>query len=99
MPNKAKPRAPASPHPSHTAEIPRLKRIRGQVEGVERMIGEGRYCVDIITQIRAARSALLALENSVLKEHLNHCVQEALTTKNSFDAAKKIQEITALLGK
>jgi DNA-binding FrmR family transcriptional regulator len=76
-----------------------VKRIRGQVEGVERMISGGRYCVDIITQIRAARSALLSLENSILKCHLNTCVQEALTSKSSFNAARKIQEITELLGK
>lgn len=86
-------------HGSHLGDLPRLRRVKGQVEGVERMIVEGRYCVDILNQIKAARSALLSLENSILKTHLNCCVQQALESKNSFDAAKKIQEIVDLLGK
>lgn len=86
-------------HPDHHSELPRVKRIRGQVEGVERMIAEGRYCIDILTQIKAARAALLSLENAILKAHLNGCVKAAFRAKSSFHATKKIQEITDLLGR
>jgi DNA-binding FrmR family transcriptional regulator len=52
----------------------RMNRICGQVEGLRKMIEEGRYCVDVLTQIAAARSALDALGVSVLSEHVKHCV-------------------------
>jgi len=86
-------------HPDHASEITRLKRIRGQVEGIERMIGDRRYCMDILQQIKAARSALQSLEASVLKTHLKGCVREALQAKDAFDAGRKIDEITDLLTK
>ena len=86
-------------HPDHATEITRLKRIKGQVEGVEKMILDRRYCPDIITQIRAAKAALGALEGSILKTHLRHCVKDALKTKDMFRAEEKIQEIIELLGK
>lgn len=91
--------ADAHAHPSHSAEIARLKRIKGQVEGVEKMIVEKRYCPDIIVQIRAVRAALLALEGSVLKTHLRHCVKDALQTKDSVKSEEKIQEIIELLAR
>lgn len=86
-------------HPSHDQEIVRLKRIRGQVEGIERMIGDRRYCIDILQQVKAAKSALQALEASILKTHLGSCVRDALSAKNSFDANRKIEEIADLLGR
>ena len=86
-------------HPSHEHDLPRLRRIKGQVEGLERMIGQGRYCVDILNQIKAARSALQALEGSVLQRHLETCLREALDARRPFDAQRKIKEITDLLGK
>jgi DNA-binding FrmR family transcriptional regulator len=81
-------------HPSHQGDLPRLRRIKGQIEGLERMIQGGRYCVEILTQIKAARSALTALEGSVMQRHLEGCVRDALKAKDSFDAEKKIREIT-----
>lgn len=84
---------------AHMHEMPRLKRIRGQLEGIERMIEDKRYCIEILQQIKAARSAMQALENSVLRTHLEGCVREAFEAKDSLDAGKKIQEITDLLGR
>jgi DNA-binding FrmR family transcriptional regulator len=55
--------------------------------------------VEILTQIKAARSALTALEGSVMQRHLEGCVRDALKAKDSFDAEKKIREITELLGR
>jgi DNA-binding FrmR family transcriptional regulator len=89
----------ADSHPDHAPEMLRLKRIKGQVEGVEKMILDRRYCPDIITQIRAAKAALGALEGSILKTHLRHCVKDVLKTKDAFNAEAKIQEIIELLGK
>lgn len=84
---------------SHMAELPRLRRVRGQIDGVEKMIADGRYCIEILQQVKAARSALKALEATILKTHLKGCVRSALTSKDSFDADTKIQEITDLLGR
>lgn len=84
-------------HPSHTGEKKRLNRIRGQVDGIDRMIDERRYCIDIVTQIRAARSALQSLEKAVLETHLRGCVRTAFTSKNAFDIEEKIKEIMEVI--
>ena len=62
----------------NSAELARVNRIRGQVEGISRMISEKAYCPDIITQIQAVRSALGSLQGAVLSSHLNHCVRGGL---------------------
>jgi len=84
---------------SHADSLPRLKRIRGQMDGIERMINEQRYCMDILMQIKAARSALQALEGEVLRTHLEGCVREAITAKDAFSADKKIKELMDLLAR
>lgn len=86
-------------HADHEESLPRLKRIQGQVQGIEKMITERRYCVDILVQIKAARSALQSLENEVLGTHLEGCVRDALTSRNSFQAGKKIKELMELLAR
>ncbi len=80
-------------HPCHKAEIPKLNRITGQVEGIKRMIEDRRYCTDILAQLRAARAAIRTVEAHVLETHLHHCVTEAMTAEN---AQKKIDEIKDL---
>jgi len=89
----------AHPHPSHEGELPRIRRARGQVEAVERMIAEGRYCIDVLQQVKAARAALQAVEAAILRTHLESCVREALTAGDAFEAEKKLKEITDLLGR
>lgn len=86
-----------STHPDHGSEIARLKRIKGQVEGIERMIADRRYCPDIIMQVRAATSALKALEKAILQTHLESCVKEALSSKDRELAEAKIQELLELI--
>jgi len=66
---------------THTENLARLSRIEGQVKGVKRMIGEGEYCIDIITQIQAARSALQSVSKKILEKHLQHCVASAIREK------------------
>ena len=65
-------------HARHTGQLDRLRRIEGQVGGLVRMVEEERYCVDILTQIRAARAALRRVEEAVLREHVEHCVAQAI---------------------
>ena len=84
-------------HPDHSSELIRLKRVKGQIEGLERMIFERRYCTDIIMQTKAATSALKSFEYAVLQGHLRGCVKRAMQSKNAFEAEEKIQEILDIL--
>lgn len=79
--------------PNHRAEQHRLKRIRGQLEGIGRMIDEGRYCPDILIQTRAVTAAIRALESSLLERHLNHCVHAAFSSDDSAEREAKVAEL------
>jgi CsoR family transcriptional regulator, copper-sensing transcriptional repressor len=81
----------------HTPQLKRIARVRGQVDGIERMVTAKRYCPEIIQQIKAARSALKALELEIYEGHLKGCVQSALASKNPKDTNKKIDELIALM--
>lgn len=83
----------------HSKQLSRLNRIGGQIRGITSMIEEKRYCIDILTQIRAAKSALSSLESKIIEEHLHHCVHHAIDSKNSKEADKMIEEIQSLLKK
>jgi DNA-binding FrmR family transcriptional regulator len=71
----------------------RLKRIEGQVRGVQRMVDEEAYCVDVLTQIASAVSALEKVGTILLKDHVEHCVRESI--EKGEDADEKIEELTA----
>jgi DNA-binding FrmR family transcriptional regulator len=75
------------------ALVERLHRIEGQVRGVERMVEEDRYCIDILTQIAAVNTALEALAFKILDEHVRHCVAGALTSGDEQDAKVKTEEL------
>ena len=75
----------------------RLNRIEGQVRGVGRMVEEGRYCIDVLTQVRAIRAALGRFESEMLKGHLNHCIEEAIVSGDVEQQRLKAAEIVALL--
>lgn len=79
--------------PSHSTEVGRLNRVKGQIEGAIRMVEAKKYCPDIITQLRAARQALASIEASVLKTHLTHCVRETFQADNKRDIEVKVTEI------
>jgi CsoR family transcriptional regulator, copper-sensing transcriptional repressor len=81
------------------AVLKRFKRIEGQVGGLSRMVREGRYCIDIITQISAARAALRRAEEEILRDHVSHCVEHAITSGNTQDQRKMITEIIDVLGR
>ncbi len=77
-------------YPSHTEHLKRLKRIEGQVKGVQRMVEEGRYCIDIIQQITAARRAMEQVALSVMRRHVESCVSDAVRSKNG---SAKVSEL------
>jgi DNA-binding FrmR family transcriptional regulator len=73
----------------------RLHRIEGQVRGIERMVEDDRYCIDILTQISAVGTALESLALKVLDDHVNHCVADAIASGDKDAAAKKTEELLA----
>jgi DNA-binding FrmR family transcriptional regulator len=73
----------------------RLHRIEGQVRGIERMVEEDRYCIDVLTQISAVSKALDALALEVLDDHVRHCVAGALASGDEGAAAAKAEELLA----
>jgi DNA-binding FrmR family transcriptional regulator len=83
-------------NPSHANQKRRLNKIKGQLDGIDNMIIENRYCMDIVYQIRAASSALKALEKEILHTHIRSCVKTAIESKDQFKAQDKIQEIMDL---
>ncbi|WP_411844461.1 metal-sensing transcriptional repressor [Salinicoccus sp. HZC-1] len=72
----------------------RLKRVEGQVRGIQKMIEEDRYCVDILVQISAIQSALKNVGYSVTERHMKHCVSDAITKGEGDDS---IEELMAVL--
>ncbi len=81
-------------NPCHKDNMPRLNRISGQIEGIKRMIDDGRYCPEIISQLRAVRSAIKAVESNILQKHLQHCVAQSFSSENERD--QKIEELKML---
>jgi DNA-binding FrmR family transcriptional regulator len=73
----------------------RLHRIEGQVRGIERMVEDDRYCIDILTQVGAVKTALESLAFKVLDDHVNHCVADALASGDPKAASKKSEELLA----
>ena len=84
--------------PDHSPEIKRIRRILGQLEGVQRMIEERRYCIDILNQTKAITSAIHSLEAALLQKHLEHCVLDALSSSEPL-RNEKIKEILDLFQK
>ena len=86
-------------HDAKTSVQKRLNRIEGQVRGLSRMVEEGRYCIDIVTQISAVRAALRRAEEEILRDHVGHCVEHAIASGNKSEQRKKISEIIDVLGR
>lgn len=83
-------------HPDHASELGRLNRISGQVDGVKKMITERRYCPEILTQLRAIRSAVHSIEANILEAHLDSCVKMALGSGDAKEKEEKISELKEL---
>ena len=80
-------------HGQKDALVKRLHRIEGQVRGIEKMVVDDRYCIDILTQIGAVTTALESLGFQILDEHVKHCVAGALSSGDADDAQAKSEEL------
>jgi DNA-binding FrmR family transcriptional regulator len=76
----------------------RLRRIEGQIRGLQRMVDNDEYCIDVLTQISAATSALQAVSVSLLDEHLRHCVSDAIA-EGGTTAEQKIKEASEAIAR
>lgn len=88
-----------SKHPSHTTQLGKINRAIGQLEAIKRMIEEERYCIDIMSQLRAARNAIKGVELGVLETHMGNCLSDACCAKNDKARDVKIAELISLLKK
>ena len=77
----------------------RLSRIEGQVRGLAKMVDDDRYCIDIVTQISAVRAALRRVEEEILRDHVAHCVEHAITSGDKADQRQKITELMEVIGR
>lgn len=91
--------AKAEKHPDHSALIPNLNRVKGQLDGIEKMITDQRYCVDILVQFRAAMAALRKIEVTMFEKHLEHCLSSAMLSKDQKQVDEKIKELMELLSR
>lgn len=82
---------------SQKAKVNRLNRIAGQVRGVATMVEDGRYCIDILNQLQAIKSALAKVESEVLKDHAACCVAEAISSGDEAEQRTKFNELIELL--
>lgn len=79
--------------------LARLARIEGQIRGIARMVENERYCIDILTQMQAVKSALRKVEEEVLKDHAAHCVAHAIESGDAREQTKKFSELVELFGR
>ena len=84
---------------TRSACLRRLGRIEGQVRGLARMVEADRYCIDIVTQISAVRAALRRVEEEILRDHVGHCVEHAISSGNKAEQRRKIAELMDVLGR
>ena len=86
-------------YPDHKSQLNRLARIEGQIKGITRMIEERRYCIDIVSQIKAVQSALKQVQMGVLETHIHHCVADAAGSGNAGELNETIAEIVHVVSK
>jgi len=85
--------------PNHAGNLVSLKRIEGQVRGIQRMIEKREYCVDILNQIHAIIAALARVEDRILEKHFEGCVANAMHGKSRVSRKQKLAEILELIGR
>jgi len=82
---------------THKEQFDALRRIEGQVKGIQRMVESEKYCIDILIQMYAAINALSRVSEDIFVKHIEGCVQSAFTHGSKGEKSKKIQEIIAVL--
>ncbi len=86
-------------HPDHSDNLVALRRIEGQVRGVQHMVEDKKYCIDILNQILAIKGALGSVEKKILERHFRHCIKGAISRQSEVDTNEKIKEILELFDK
>jgi len=86
-------------YPSHSENLVALKRIEGQIRGIQRMIDEGKYCVNIVIQLQAAIQAMYSVSQKILTRHIEHCVVDSFSGKSKKDKTRKINEVMGIIKK
>lgn len=81
-------------HQCHKDQLSSIRRIEGQIRGVEKMIEKGDYCIDILNQIKAVKNSIITVEGKILKKHIKECIKDSLSG-NDFDT--KVDEIAKVL--
>ncbi len=84
---------------THEEQLSFLRKIEGQIRGVQKMVEEKRYCIDIITQIHSVIGALCRVENEILKNHIDGCVVKALKGRSDIEKQNKINELLELISR
>ncbi len=79
------------------AATTRLKRIEGQVRGIARMIEDDRYCIDVLNQVEAVKAALKKVQDEILRDHIGHCVEHAISSGDRKDQRRKVAELVQVL--
>jgi DNA-binding FrmR family transcriptional regulator len=97
-----------APHPLRATHVPsetkaaiskRLRRIEGQVRGLQKMVDEGRYCADVLVQIASVQEALRSVGKLLLQNHLTHCATTAIRSGDAAEAERVVSELVELWGK
>jgi DNA-binding FrmR family transcriptional regulator len=81
------------------AVLRRLNRIAGQVRGLVRIVDEDRYCIEVVTQVAAVRTAPRKVEEGVLRDHVAHCIDHAVASGDAKDQRRKVAELIEVLGR
>ncbi len=86
------------PHKTtHTENLIALRRIEGQIKGIQKMVEEKRYCIDIVNQVHASINALRRIAEKILSKHMEHCVVDAIRGKSEQQKKEKINEIIEVI--
>jgi DNA-binding FrmR family transcriptional regulator len=86
-------------NPNHQDNMAALRRIEGQVRGIQRMIEARQYCIDILNQIHAVKGALARVEEKILQKHFQHCVTTAIMGSSGKEKQRKLDEILTLINR
>ena len=82
---------------THTENLLSLKRVEGQTRGIQKMIVDKKYCMDIVIQIHAAANALYRISEKILEKHIEHCVVDVFKGRSEAEKSRKIKEITSVM--
>jgi len=82
---------------THTENLIALRRIEGQIKGVQKMVEEKKYCIDIVNQVHASINALRRVAEKILAKHMEHCVVDAIKGKSEQQKKEKINEIIEVI--